>query len=96
MLTYEESDTLMKDPVFRGRVKVAALKYAGSILIEAETVPAHNTRERWALNCYQNPDTVAGQLQPPTVMDPVVQDTGAATTDNALQGAVEGVVNKLL
>jgi hypothetical protein len=95
-MTYEESAALMTDAAFRGRVKVSALKYAGSILIEDEATPAHNTRERWALNVYQNPEIVASQLQAPTVMDPAVQAAGAEIEDVALQSAVEGVVNKLM
>jgi len=95
-MTYEESAALISDFAFRGRVKVAALKYAGSIFIEGDAVPAHNTRERWAVSTYQNPEMVAQQLQPATVMDPAVQAAGAEVTDEALQGAVEGVVNKLM
>jgi hypothetical protein len=95
-MTYEESAVLMSDMVFRSRIKVAVLKYADSILNEAGTVPAHNTREKWATNAFQNPEMVAMQVQPPTVMDPAVQQDGDAITDAALQGAVEGVVNKLL
>ena len=95
-MTYTESATLMSDPAFRGRIKVAVLKYADSIMNEASTVPAHNTREKWAVSTMQQPDMVAGQIQPPTVMDPAVQQDGAAVTDAGLQAAVEGVVNKLL
>jgi hypothetical protein len=42
----------------------------------------------------------AGQLQPPTVMDPGVQTStqpdGADITDAALQGAVQAVVDKII
>ena len=95
-MTNQESAALMSDFDFRGRVKVACVKYADSILNEAATVPAHNTRVRWANGCWQNPDGTAQQIQPPTVMDPAVQTDGADITDAALQGAVEGVVNKML
>ena len=95
-MTYEELNALMSDPTFRGRVKVAALKYAGSIMIEPTNTPAHNTREKWAVQAMQNPQMVAAQIQPPTVMDPAIQTAGAAVDDVALQGAVEAVVNKLL
>lgn len=95
-MTYAESALLMTNLDFKGRVKVAALKYADSILIEATSVPAHNTRERWAMNTFQQPDMVAGQLQPPVVMDPAVQLAGAEIADAALQAAVEGTVNKIL
>ena len=95
-MTYTESAALMNDPAFRGRIKVACLKYASSINIEANTVPAHNTRLRWAQQCFQQPDMVSQQIQPPTVMDPAVQLAGADITDPALQGAVEGTVNNML
>jgi len=95
-MTYSESAALTTDPDFRGRVKIACLKFADSIMIEASSTPAHNTRVRWAVGAMQVPDQVASQIQPPTVMDPAVQQDGAAVTDIALQAAVEGVVQKLL
>lgn|SRR5262245_57399033 len=95
-LTYQDSAALMLDADFRGRIKVSCLKYADYILMEAATIPAHNTRVRWANNTFQNPESAAMQVQPPTVMDAAVQDAGAAITDAALQSAVENVVNKML
>lgn len=95
-MTYTESAALMSDVAFRGRVKVSALKYADSIMGEASTVPAHNTRERWALTTMQSPEAVAMQIQPAVVMDAAVQDAGATITDAALQGSVEAVVNKMM
>ena len=95
-MTYEESSALMMDMTFRGRVKVACLKYADSILIEDSSVPAHNARLRWAVGCEQAPDNVAGQIQAPVVMDPAVQAAGKDVTDIALQASVEATVNKLL
>lgn len=95
-MTYIESSALMTDPEFRGRVKVACLKFSDYIFNEANTVPAHNTRLKWANNTMQSPDMVASQIQPPVVMDAAVQADGAAITDGALQSAVEGVVNRLM
>jgi hypothetical protein len=95
-MTYEESSLLMTDLAFKGRVKVAALKYADSIMIEPASTAAHSSRLRWAQGCFQMPDAAAQQVQPPTVMDPAVQRSGAEITDLALQGAVEGVINKML
>jgi hypothetical protein len=95
-LTYDDSQQLMNDFQFRGRIKVACLKYADSILNEAPTTPSHNSRYRWAQSCYQQPDIVAQGVHPPTVMDPAIQTDGAAVTDAALQGAVEGVINRLI
>src|SRR5262249_44120950 len=95
-LTYAESAALMIDTEFRGRVKVACLKFANSIMDEAPTVPAHNSRLRWATSCFQQPDLIAGQVQPPTVMDVAVQNAGAAIDDTTLQGSVEATVNKMM
>jgi hypothetical protein len=95
-MTYDESAALMTDSEFRGRIKVASLKYADSISNEPTTIPAHNTRMRWATTCMQQPDMTAAQLQPPVVMDAAVQADGSAITDDALQGSVETVVNKLM
>lgn len=96
MLSYEESNNLMMDMTFRGRVKVACLKFAAYIMDEAGNTPAHNVRMKWAKDTYQMPDTVAQQIQNPTVMDSAVQADGDKITDIALQSAVEGVVNKML
>jgi hypothetical protein len=95
-MTYTESAALMTDADFRGRVKVACLTLANSIMIEAATVPSHNARLRWASQCFQMPDQVAAQVQPPTVMDPGVQAAGAAIADAGLQAAVEATINKIM
>lgn len=96
MLTYEQSAQLMTDLQFRGRCKVACLKFADAIMHENAATAGHNTRTKWAQQTLQQPDQVAGQVQPPTVMDPAVQESGATVTDNALQGAVEAVVQKMM
>jgi hypothetical protein len=95
-MTYTESAALMTDADFRGRVKVSCLKFAQSIMDELGSIPAHNTQMRWATQCFQQPDIVAGQTQPPTVMDPGVQSAGAAIDDAGLQGAVEATINKMM
>jgi hypothetical protein len=95
-LTYEESNNLMNDFNFRGRIKVAALKFADYILNEADSVPAHRTREKWASDTFRNPEQAAMSLHPPVVMDGAIQTSGAGATDGEVQAAVEGVVNKLI
>ena len=92
-MTYTESAALMTDLEFRGRIKTAVVKYASSIEIEAANAAHHHARIRWASNAKQQPDTVAGQVQPGVVMDPAVQSAGAAIDDTALQGAVEAEAN---
>jgi hypothetical protein len=95
-LDYAQSAALMADQAFRDRVKVACLKYAAYISDEAPNTPAHNSREKWAQQCYVSPDGVAGQVTPPVVMDGAVQANGESITDTDLQSAVENVVNKLM
>lgn len=94
-ITYQQSADLMKDPIFVGRVKVAVLKFATSITDEATTTPAHSARLRWAQQAILNADQMAFTVTPPTVLDPAVQQDGAAITDAALQSAVENTVNKM-
>jgi hypothetical protein len=95
-LTYEESAALMADIAFRDRIKVACLRYTDFIMAEAASVPAHNTRVKWAQNTMQAPDSAAMQVQPTVVMDPQVQTDGSTITDAALQTAVETSINKML
>jgi hypothetical protein len=95
VLTYEESAMLMTDSIFRGRIKVAALKYADYILNEPITTPAHKTRVDWAYSTMKQPDMEATELQPPVVMTAQVQLDGTAITDAALQSSVESIVNRL-
>lgn len=95
-LSYTESANLMTDMNFRGRVKVACLKFADSIQNEGPEVDAHNARLRWAQQCYQQPEVMAQNVQPPTVMDSAVQAAGASIDDPGLQAAVETVVKKMI
>lgn len=95
-MTYEEAAALMNDQAFRSRVKVACLKYADFITLEAASVPAHTTRLKWAQATMLNPDAAAATVTPMVVMDPAVQQDGAAITDAALQSATEGVINKMM
>ena len=95
-LTYSDAATLMNDMVFRGRVKVACLKFANYILAEPGTVSAHGARSRWANNCIMQPDQTAATVTPATVMDPAVQSAGSSIDDPGLQSAVELAINTLI
>lgn len=95
-LSYEESAALMTDQAFRGRIKVACIKFADFIQLEAASEAAHNTRVKWAHNALAQPEAAAQQVAPVVVMDPSVQESGADVTDAALQSAVEASVNKML
>lgn len=95
-LSYADSSALMADPDFRGRVKVACLKFATYIMDEASNVPAHSTRIKWAQNTMVNPDAAAALVTPETVMDAKVQESGAEISDADLQSSVETSINKMM
>jgi len=101
-LTYEQSSDLMNNPAFRGRVKVACLKYATYINDEPANTPAHSTRIKWAHQTMTMPDASAAQVTPTVVMDGAVQAAdistdGDSTIDDAgLQSATENAINKML
>jgi len=95
-MTYEESAELMNDRTFRGRCKVALLRYADSILIGRNNPDISNALMRWAQMTFSTSDMVVGQIQGPVVMDAAVQQWGPAINDENLQRAVEVVVGKLL
>jgi hypothetical protein len=95
-LTYEDSATLMNDATFRNRVKVACLNFATYITGEAPNVPAHSTRMKWAQQTLVSPEGAVATVTPTVVMDPAVQQDGAAITDAVLQSATENAINKLI
>lgn len=95
-MTYEESDALTKDLVFRGRIKIAQTKWTQYVRGEAPNTEAHSARYRYAIAVDDNPDLYAAKIQTSVVMDPQVQVDGPAVTDAALQTAVEAVINKVL
>jgi hypothetical protein len=95
-LDYTASANLMNDPTFRGRIKVSCLHFAVYISGEPLNTPAHNTRFRWAQDCFGNPDGKAMQVQPSVVMDDNVQAQGDAIDDSGLQTAVETAIQNFL
>lgn len=95
-LDYLATNALMSDQEFLGRSRIACLHYASYISGEAQNVPAHATRMRWAQQTIANPDTSVAQIMTTLVMDDKVQAAGAAITDADLQSAVESSVNKYI
>ena len=95
-MTFDESANLMNDAQFKGRIKVAALKYSAYIHGEAPSTDGHSARYRWAQAAYQNPEYIATQVQPPVVMDDAVQQSGSAIDDDSLYMAVQRVVNQFI
>ena len=95
-LTYTETFTLSRDEAFIGRVQVAALHFATYIQNEGPGTPGHSSRYKWAQTTALQPEATARQIVPVVVMEPQVQDAGAAITDTDLQVAVETTVNRLI
>ena len=95
-IDYLASSALMSDEEFRGRSRIACMRYATYISGEDASVPAHNTRMRWAQQTIANPDTSLAQIMTTLVMDDRVQAVGAAIVDPDLQTAVETSVNKFI
>ena len=94
-MTYEESAALMTDIPFRGRIKVASIKFVTYVFNEASSAQGHAARYRWGQTFITNPDFVSSQIQPMVVMDVQVQADGAEISDANLQTAVEAVINKV-
>jgi len=99
-MTYEESATLSNDFAFRGRIKIASVKYSDAVGIQTTPVSQRTALVKWSFRCAQQPDQVAAELQPYVVMDAAIQAAGvdengkSLVTDTALQAAVEATVNK--
>src|SRR5215831_4512731 len=95
-LAYADLANLMNDMDFRGRIKVAMLKWTAYVLGEDPGTEAHSARLRYAQNTNLIPDDAAMRVQPQVVMDPAVQQNGSNVDDITLQAAVENVINKVL
>jgi hypothetical protein len=94
-LTYDQLSELMVDPQFRGRIKVACLKYANYVLNLTSSAPIPMALSRWAQDTFASPDQAAQLVQPSVVMDPGVMESGASINDQTLQSAVENVIKKM-
>jgi len=87
-LTLDESAQLINNTQFRGRVKVAALKYASYLALQ----PNPNlSRSRWIQQTIQQPDQTAQTITPAVVMNVNVQNLGANIDDDNLMAAVQVV-----
>jgi len=99
-LDYDQSNALMNNLPFRGRIKVASLNYSNYIFGEASGTSFHNTKLKWAAETSNQPDQTAMKIQPMVTMDAAVQNEGidptdgdSTITDEALKIVVETVVN---
>ena len=90
-MDYEESAQLMTDIAFRGRIKVACMRYAQELLSHEDV---NLGLLRWAQSVYASPDGAAGQIQPAVVMHDAVQEAGRDISDDNLQYAVNRTVSR--
>jgi hypothetical protein len=93
-LTFEELNTLSKDPVFQGRVQTAALQYAAYAQLQpaADFPIGYTSLHRWIGETNVNPQAMAFRITQLVVLDAAVMADGGAITDVQLSGAVETVV----
>jgi hypothetical protein len=89
-LTLSDSAALINDPTFRGRVKVAAVNYAQYLQLQPSLSAS---KSRWIQNTMTQPDQAAQQLTPGVVLNPSVQNAGAAVTDADLKAATQVVAD---
>jgi len=80
---------------FRNKIEGALLKQIVTILQENSGVANHAARLTWAKANMANTDPVILQVAALLAAAPSIQDTGANTTDAALDNAVGQVVNVL-
>jgi hypothetical protein len=95
-IDYKTSSDLMNDANFNGRTRIACLTYASYISNEANSVPAHNTRLKWAQSTFADSENAVNMIMPILIMDDKVKTSGAAIIDSDLQSAVETSVNKTI
>ena len=89
-LSLADSAILMMDSTFRGRVKVAALKYAQYLQLQPSL---SNSKSNWIRSTISSPDQTAATLTPAVVMNPNVQGPGADVDDANLSAAVQAVAD---
>ncbi|PWT72781.1 MAG: hypothetical protein C5B60_09175 [Chloroflexi bacterium] len=92
-LSLAESAALMIDSDFRGRVKVAALKYATYMFMQGGNSVS---RTAWAQRTMQQPDQAAAALVGPVVMNVNVQTLGPNIDDNNLGAAVQYTADMMI
>lgn len=90
-LTLDESAQLINDTQMRGRIKVAALKYAGYLQLQNNL---SMSRTRWVQQTIQQPEQTAQMITPAVVMNVNVQTLGADIDDANLEAAVQIVADQ--
>lgn len=89
-LSLEQSSQLMNNPAFRGRVKIAAMKFALLILQGAGQSQA---RLKWAQNTIGNPELSGANAMGVVTVQSQVQTAGSEITDEQLDAATVGGIS---
>jgi len=79
--------------VLRNRVTVATIMAARAIIAEVITTTNHDNRVIWAKQAIKDAPGKAEQILWGLTTHATIQDTGEATTDAALQTAVDQLIN---
>lgn len=80
-MAMSQTDTanLINDPIFRGRVKVAALQYAQYLQLQ----PSLNaSKANWIQRTMTQPDQIAQTLVAAVVISPNVQNAGGSSVSD--------------
>ena len=95
MATYAELRQAVENPELNNKVRVACVMAANAVALEADTVPLHSQRIKWAAAVFENPDR-EGQRMVWSVLAKNASATLAqilAATDAQVQTAVDDSVN---
>lgn len=95
MATYVELLELAQNESLRQRIMVACFVAAGTIREEADTVPYHEERRRWARSVFEMPTSDLSRMQwVVLVANKAYTKTQIENaTDEAIQTAVDNAVN---
>ena len=96
MASYVDLFDLATDSVFHKRIRFALLKAAYDIKNEAETVPNHIERLRWAVKILNNEPIDLGRVAIGVLLNPAIGNAGSAATDADIQFQVNSLVPDLV
>jgi hypothetical protein len=94
--SYLELFALATDSDFQKRIRFALWKAAFDIKNEADTVPDHTDRLRWAVAVLNNEQIDLGHVAIGVLLNPSIGNAGAAAPDSDIQFVVNGLVPELI
>lgn len=91
-MTYMEIFNLRASYAMRARVAVACINAAQEILAEANSVPDHAQRLKWAYTALNDSVLTAEKILWGVVSSAAIQAAGEEATDQAIQAAVNSLI----